>query len=109
MGVSLWAIMAQVKAFLVTSGIEVAGIDAMGGLIDTTWVQLEARWDRGFDSELNRAYNATRLVHILQQTQSASGSSADWPERSDDEALKQTMLRNIAQYIANGAEFSPVS
>ena len=101
----------QVRAFLVTSGIDVAGIDATGGLIDTTWVQLEgtdvgSRFRLRVESGVQRN---TSELHILQQTQSGSGSSLDWPESSDDEALEQTMLRNIAQYIANSAETSPVS
>ena len=101
----------QVRAFLVTSGIDVAGIDATGGLIDTTWVQLEgtevgSRFRLRVESGVQRN---TSELHILQQTQSGNASSLDWPESSDDEALEQTMLRNIAQYIANSAETSPVS
>lgn len=101
----------QVRAFLVTSGIDVAGIDATGGLIDTTWVQLEgsetgSRFRLRVESGVQRN---TSELHILQQSQSGDGASLEWPEKSDDEALEQTMLRNVAQYIANSAETSPVS
>lgn len=101
----------QVRAFLVTSGIDVASIDATGGLIDTTWVQLEgsdigSRFRFRVDSGVQRN---TSELHILQQTQAVDVDLSVWPAQSDDEALEQTMLRNVAQYLANSAETSPVS
>ena len=49
----------RLGAFLVTSGIDVASIDATGGLIDTTWVQLEGSdIDLVFASALTRVFSA---------------------------------------------------
>ena len=101
----------QVRAFLVSSGIDVVGVDATGGLIDTGFVlledrSLEARFRFRVDSGVQRN---TSELHVLQQNTAKDIDVGRWPENSDDAGLEQTMLRNIAQFIANSAESAPVS
>ena len=101
----------QVRAFLVSTGIDVAGVNASGGLIDTTFVvledqQLESRFRFRVDSGVQRN---TSELHVLQQHMSKDVDITNWPELSDDPELEQSMLRNIAQFIANSAESAPVS
>lgn len=99
----------QVRAFLTSSGIAVAGSDAESGLIDTQFVtlqdrQLPTRFRFRVDTGVQRN---TSELHVLQQNQ--SGRDTPWPTASDDIELEQDMLRNIAQFIANSAEAAPVS
>ena len=101
----------QVRAFLVSSGIDVASVDASDGLIDTTFVMLEnksleSRFRFRVDSGVQRN---TSELHILQQNVAKDLDLTSWPQSSDDAELEQTMLRNIAQFIANSAESAPVS
>lgn len=101
----------QVRAFLVSSGIDVSSVDATGGLIDTDFVllqdrELESRFRFRVDSGVQRN---TSELHVLQQNQAKDIDLTSWPESSDDEDLEQKMLRNIAQFIANNAESAPVS
>lgn len=101
----------QVRAFLVSSGIDVAHVDATGGLIDSDFVllqdrELESRFRFRVDSGVQRN---TSELHVLQQNQAKDIDLTSWPEGSDDEDLEQKMLRNIAQFIANNAESAPVS
>ena len=119
LGESSWAVVnvapgqlwPQVRAFLVSSGIDVASVDASGGLIDTAFVMLEnksleSRFRFRVDSGVQRN---TSELHILQQNVAKDLDLTSWPENSDDAELEQTMLRNIAQFIANSAESAPVS
>ena len=119
LGDSSWAVVnvapgqlwPQVRAFLVSSGIDVASVDASGGLIDTTFVMLEnksleSRFRFRVDSGVQRN---TSELHILQQNVAKDLDLTSWPQSSDDAELEQTMLRNIAQFIANSAESAPVS
>ena len=101
----------QVRAFLVSSGIDVSRVDATGGLIDTDFVllqdrELESRFRFRVDSGVQRN---TSELHVLQQNQAKDIDLTSWPESSDDDDLEQKMLRNIAQFIANNAESAPVS
>jgi len=119
LGGSSWAVVnvapgqlwPQVRAFLVSSGIDVTSVDATGGLIDTNFVllkdrELESRFRFRVDSGVQRN---TSELHILQQNQAKDIDLTSWPENSDDDDLEQKMLRNIAQFIANNAESAPVS
>ena len=119
LGESSWAVVnvapgqlwPQVRAFLVSSGIDVASVDASGGLIDTAFVMLEnksleSRFRFRVDSGVQRN---TSELHILQQNVAKDLDLTSWPENSDDAELEKTMLRNIAQFIANSAESAPVS
>ena len=119
LGGSSWAVVnvapgqlwPQVRAFLVSSGIDVSSVDATGGLIDTNFVllqdrELESRFRFRVDSGVQRN---TSELHILQQNQAKDIDLTSWPENSDDDDLEQKMLRNIAQFIANNAESAPVS
>ena len=76
LGNSSWAVVnvppgqlwPQVRAFLVSSGIDVVGVDATGGLIDTGFVlledrSLEARFRFRVDSGVQRN---TSELHVLQ-------------------------------------------
>ena len=119
LGESRWAVVnvapgqlwPQVRAFLVSSGIDVASVDASGGLIDTSFVMLESkslesRFRFRVDSGVQRN---TSELHVLQQSVAKDLDLTTWPQNSDDMELEQTMLRNIAQFIANSAESAPVS
>ena len=119
LGESSWAVVnvapgqlwPQVRAFLVSSGIDVASVDASGGLIDTAFVMLEnksleSRFRFRVDSGVQRN---TSELHVLQQNAAKDLDLTSWPKNSDDAELEQTMLRNIAQFIANSAEAAPVS
>jgi len=99
----------QVRAFLSASGIGVTSVDPTAGLIDTQYVELNdhplpSRFRFRIDGGIQRN---TAELHILQQTQ--SGEDLDWPLNSDDVEAESTMLRNIAQYIANSADSTPIS
>lgn len=117
LGDESWALVAvapgqlwpQVRAFLTSSGISVASSDARAGLIDTQFVtltdrEIPTRFRFRVDTGVQRN---TSELHILQQNQSMTAQS--WPAVSDDGELEQTMLRNIAQFIANSADAAPVS
>ena len=119
LGESSWAVVnvapgqlwPQVRAFLLSSGIDVASVDASGGLIDTAFVMLEnksleSRFRFRVDSGVQRN---TSELHVLQQNVAKDLDLTSWPQNSDDTELEQTMLRNIAQFIANSAESAPVS
>ena len=119
LGESSWAVVnvapgqlwPQVRAFLVSSGIDVASVDASGGIIDTAFVMLEnksleSRFRFRVDSGVQRN---TSELHVLQQNSAQDLDLTSWPQNSDDTELEQTMLRNIAQFIANSAESAPVS
>ena len=119
LGESSWAVVnvapgqlwPQVRAFLVRSGIDVTSVDASGGIIDTAFVMLEnksleSRFRFRVDSGVQRN---TSELHILQQNVAQDLVLTSWPQTSDDTELEQTMLRNIAQFIANSAESAPVS
>ena len=119
LGESRWAVVnvapgqlwPQVRAFLVSSGIDVASVDASGGLIDTAFVMLEnksveSRFRFRVDSGVQRN---TSELHVLQQNIAKDLDLIRWPQNSDDTELEQAMLRNIAQFIANSAESAPVS
>ena len=119
LGESRWAVVnvapgqlwPQVRAFLVSSGIDVASVDASGGLIDTAFVMLEnksveSRFRFRVDSGVQRN---TSELHVLQQNIAKDLDLTSWPQNSDDTELEQAMLRNIAQFIANSAESAPIS
>jgi len=99
----------QVRAFLTTSGIGVAAVDAEEGLIDTQWFKLEeqalaVRFRFRVDTGVQRN---TAELHVLQQSRSAEDVS--WPPQSDDDDLERKMLQDIAQYLANSADSTPIS
>tara|TARA_B110000503_G_C6913356_1_gene315593 strand:- start:36 stop:686 length:651 start_codon:yes stop_codon:yes gene_type:complete len=84
-------------------------MDAQSGLIDSQFVQLVDRdlpTRFRFRVETGIQRNTAEL-HILQQNQQATDSP--WPAESDDVELAQTMLRNVAQFLANSADAAPVS
>ena len=99
----------QVRGFLTTSGIGVAAVDAEAGLIDTQWFKVEerelaVRFRFRVDTGVQRN---TAELHVLQQDRDVE--EADWPGASDDRDLEQKMLQDVAQYLANSAESTPIS
>ena len=99
----------QVRAFLTTSGIGVAAVDAEAGLIDTQWFKLEdrelaVRFQFRVDTGVQRN---TAELHILQQNRGVE--DATWPRESDDGDLERKMLQDVSQYLANSAETAPIS
>ena len=99
----------QVRTFLTTSGIGVAAVDAEAGLIDTQWFKLEerelaVRFRFRVDTGVQRN---TAELHVLQQSRGAEDVS--WPPQSDDDELERKMLQDVAQYLANSADSSPIS
>ena len=99
----------QVRAFLTTSGIGVAAVDAEAGLIDTQWFKLEdrelaVRFQFRVDTGVQRN---TAELHILQQNRGVE--DAGWPRESDDGDLERKMLQDVAQYLANSADTAPIS
>jgi len=117
LGDESWALVAvapgqlwpQVRAFLTSSGIGVASSDAKAGLIDTQYVtlttrDLPTRFRFRVDTGIQRN---TSELHVLQQDRAVDDEP--WPLASDDLELEQSMLRNVAQYIANSADAAPVS
>lgn len=99
----------QVRGFLTTSGIGVAAVDAEAGLIDTQWVKLEdrelaVRFRFRVDTGVQRN---TAELHVLQQDRGVE--DVIWPAESDDAELEQKMLQDVAQYLANSAESTPIS
>lgn len=117
LGDDSWALVAvspgqlwpQVRAFLTSSGVAVAASDASAGLIDTQYVTLTdrplpTRFRFRVDTGVQRN---TSELHVLQQDKGVTNTG--WPQSSDDLELESTMLRNVAQFIANSAEAAPVS
>ena len=99
----------QVRTFLTTSGIGVAAVDAEAGLIDTQWFKLEerelaVRFRFRVDTGVQRN---TAELHVLQQSRGAE--DVNWPLQSDDDELERKMLQDVAQYLANSADSSPIS
>jgi len=99
----------QVRTFLTNSGIGVAAVDAEAGLIDSQWFKLEeqalaVRFRFRVDTGVQRN---TAELHVLQQNRSAEDVS--WPSQSDDDDLERKMLQDIAQYLANSADSTPIS
>jgi outer membrane protein assembly factor BamC len=99
----------QVRTFLTNSGIGVAAVDAEAGLIDTQWFKLEeqslaVRFRFRVDTGVQRN---TAELHVLQQNRSAEDVS--WPAQSDDDDLERKMLQDVAQYLANSADSTPIS
>ena len=99
----------QVRTFLTTSGIGVAAVDAEAGFIDTQWFKLEerelaVRFRFRVDTGVQRN---TAELHVLQQSRGAE--DVNWPPQSDDDELERKMLQDVAQYLANSADSSPIS
>jgi outer membrane protein assembly factor BamC len=117
LGDESWALVAtapgqvwpQVRAFLSSSQIPVARVDASAGLIETGWVNLEgqsmaSRFQFRIDQGVQRG---TSELHVLQMSQ--AGDVAKWPGVSSDLTQEKDMLRAISQYIANSTDSTPVS
>ncbi len=99
----------QVRSFLAAAGIQVARVDARGGVMETSWLTLEAapmgsRFRFRMEQGVQRG---TSELHVLQQNQ--AGDVNNWPATSDNVEQAGEMLRAVAQYIANSAESAPVS
>lgn len=99
----------QVRAFISTSGVSIARVDARAGVIETGWLERE---DGGmqeryrFRIEQGVQRNTSEL-HILQMAM--VGDTDSWPEASTDSEHEGDMLHAVGQFIANSTETAPVS
>jgi outer membrane protein assembly factor BamC len=79
------------------------------GLIDTQWFKLEdrelaVRFRFRVDTGVQRN---TAELHVLHQDRGVEEVS--WPPQSDDDDLERKMLQDMAQYLANSADATPIS
>ncbi len=100
----------QVRAFLSTSQIPVARVDAREGIIETGWVELQgaalaSRFRFRMDQGVQRG---TSELHVLQMNRTADDSGG-WPAASDNAGQESEMLKAVAQFIANTVDTTPVS
>jgi outer membrane protein assembly factor BamC len=101
----------QVRSFLAAAGMQVARADARSGIMESNWVTLEgqdlpSRFRFRIDQGVQRL---TSELHVLQMSRTATQAPQDWPPRSDDAEQAHSMLRAVAQYLADSAESAPVS
>jgi outer membrane protein assembly factor BamC len=99
----------QVRAFLTSSGLQVARVDARAGLMETGWylgqgASMNERYRFRIEQGVQRN---TAELHVLQQFQ--TGDINSWPATSSDIERESDMLMAVAQFIANTAEAAPVS
>ena len=98
----------QLRSFLSAANIEVARMDARGGIIESTYLDLQneerkARFRFRVERGVQRGNSE---LHVLQMFQSSEDA---WPGQSDDLELENEMLRGVAQFVANSADTAPVS
>jgi outer membrane protein assembly factor BamC len=99
----------QVRSFLSAAGMQVARVDARGGIIETNWATLdqsplESRFRFRMEQGVQRG---TCELHVLQMNRNTNFEV--WPKRSDDLAQADDMLRAVSQFLADSADSSPVS
>ncbi|MEP5765318.1 MAG: outer membrane protein assembly factor BamC [Halieaceae bacterium] len=99
----------QVRAFLNSTSIQVARVDAREGLIETVWMQgSEETMSERFQFRIEQGVQRnTSEMHVLQMFQ--TGDIESWPERSADTGRGHDMLMALAQYVASASETAPVS
>ncbi len=97
----------QVRSFLSASGLNMVRQDAQAGIMESQWVQLEGAKQRSrfrFRIEQGVQRGSSEL-HILQMNQSDKA----WPASSDNPEQESTILKAVAQYVANRTESASVS
>ena len=116
LGSDSWALIAiapgqlwpQLRGFLSAANIDIARMDARGGIIESTYLELrdQTRPSR-FRFRMERGVQrGNSELHVLQMYRRGADG---WPSTSDDLELEADMLRGVAQYIANSADTAPVS
>ena len=98
----------QLRRFLSAANIDIARLDARGGIIESTYLELQGQTRPSrFRFRMERGVQrGNSELHVRQMhRRSAEG----WPSASDDPDLEGDMLRAVAQYIANSADTAPVS
>lgn len=108
-GVAPGQVWPQVRSFMAASGMQVARVDARGGIMETGWVSVEgkpmaARFRFRMEQGVQRG---TSELHVLQMNQ--AGNVNEWPAKSDDPSQAAEMLQAIAQFLADSTESPPVS
>ena len=108
-GVAPGQVWPQVRSFMAAAGMQVARVDARGGIMETNWLKLEgqqlsSRFRFRMEQGVQRG---TSELHVLQMNQAKDDS--EWPAKSDDPAQESEMLRAVAQYLVDSAETAPVS
>lgn len=117
LGDESWALVAmapgevwpQVRSFVTASGLQIAGVDARSGIMDSGWVELEgqsmaSRFRFRIEQGVQRGSSE---LHVLQMNQ--VGDINSWPLKSDNADLESQMLGGVAQYIANSTDAASVS
>ena len=99
----------QVRAYLSEAGFPLARIEARDGLIETAWISAEEgamaqRYRFRIEQGVQRN---TAELHVLQMFQ--AGDIDAWPEESADLVEEDRQLRELAQYVANNVDQTPVS
>lgn len=108
-GVAPGQVWPQVRSFMAAANMQVARVDARGGILESNWLQLEgstlaSRFRFRIEQGVQRG---TSELHVLQMNQGVA--TEDWPERSDNLEQEAEMLRAVAQFLADSADTAPVS
>ena len=116
LGRDSWALIAiapgqlwpQLRRFLSAANIDIARMDARGGIIESAYLELQNQTQPSrFRFRMERGVQrGNSELHVLQMYRRGAD---EWPSASDDLQLEADMLRGIAQYIANSADTAPVS
>lgn len=108
-GVAPGQVWPQVRSFMAAAGMQVARVDAKGGIMETNWLKLEgATLPSRFRFRMEQGVQrGSSELHVLQMNQSRDASN--WPAKSDDPEQEAEMLRAVAQYLVDSADTAPVS
>jgi len=116
LGDDSWALIAiapgqlwpQLRSFLSAANIDIAHMNARGGIIESTYLDLQGQTQPSrFRFRVERGVQrGNSELHVLQMHRRSEDS---WPAKSDDSELEGEMLRGVAQFIANSADTAPVS
>jgi outer membrane protein assembly factor BamC len=99
----------QVRAFLTTSSLQLARVDARGGLIETGWLKpdhggMDERYQFRIEQGVQRN---TSELHVLQMA--LTGDTSTWPKTSFEIEREKEMLLAVANFIASNTDAAPVS
>jgi len=108
-GVAPGQVWPQVRSFMAAAGMQVARVDARGGIMETNWLKLEdAPLSSRFRFRMEQGVQrGSSELHVLQMNQSKDDS--EWPAQSDNPEQEAEMLRAVAQYLVDSADSAPVS
>jgi outer membrane protein assembly factor BamC len=99
----------QVRGYLGRQAMPIARVEASAGLIETAWLEpgngaMGERYRFRIEQGVQRN---TSELHILQMGQ--VGDINAWPSDSTDSEREESMLRSVAQFIADNVGTAPVS